>query len=190
MVTVNFANTGFCIDTYEASRSDATADSPGVTTGPACSVAGVRPWANLSRDDAQQACELAGKRLCNPAEWEAACKGPSETTYCYGNDYEPATCNGIDTFCPTPEYGCGLDLLYEHQNAVFHLMPTASFPACTNAYGLMDINGNLWEWDSTSSGQARGGAYNCSDSKKLHRCEFVRRDGNLAINNVGFRCCR
>ncbi len=190
MVQISTGSSAFCMDIYEASRPDANEDNPGTQSGAAQSVPGVRPWVNLPQADAQTACELAGKRLCNPGEWFAACTGPNQSAYCYGDDYEAATCNGIDTFCPEPAYGCGLDLLHNQNSAVFHVTPTASFPDCTNAFGILDINGNIWEWDSSPEGHARGGAYNCSDSKKLHRCDYIRRDGNQAINNVGFRCCR
>lgn len=162
----------FCVDRYEASRPDATESSAGVDESRARSVAGVIPWQVADNATAAAACEAAGKRLCDPQEWRVACRGPQDTVYSYGNSYEPDTCNGIDAF----------------GRSNFHLAPTGSFPDCTNGWGLFDINGNLWEHVADGSDQTvRGGAYNCSDSASLHRCDYV--PGSWAPSARGFRCC-
>ena len=184
----------FCMDRYEASRPDATATSQGTDSSRATSRPGVMPWLNVSFAEAQAACEAAGKRLCSPAEWEQACKGPAQTTYSYGDTYDPTTCNGIDAFC-----NCGLSTSCAEQDpcpyphcywdcgAAFHPVPTGGFPDCTNAYGLFDMNGNVWE--RVSDGAGRGGAFNCGDSESLHRCDYVADWGLEARSNFGFRCC-
>lgn len=165
---------GFCVDIYEASRTDATEASAGTTDdSPAMSVAGVIPWTNMSREVATAACERAGKRLCGHLEWIRACRGPDDTEYPYGDDYEPETCNGIDT------YGRGNQ----------RLMPTGSFPDCTNEHGTYDISGNVWEIDADVPGWVHGGAYNCIDSENLHRCSYNQDFGVAPLPNVGFRCC-
>lgn len=163
----------YCVDRYEASRPDATEDDEGSDGSMALSLSGVIPWRVLDNPTAQAACEAAGKRLCSPAEWELACQGPDGTVYGYGDDYEPATCNGIDAF------GGG----------VFHLDVTGAFPGCTNEWGVFDMNGNLWEHVLGGSDKTiRGGAYNCGDSKALHRCEYV--PATWTPSARGFRCCR
>jgi hypothetical protein len=52
--------------------------------------------------------------------------------------------------------------------------PTGHFTDCTNDYGVLDMNGNVWEHvlngDET---RIRGGAFNCADSKTLHRCDHI-----------------
>ncbi len=165
---------GYCIDIYEASRDDATETSPGTNDeSPAASVAGVRPWVNMTRETAAAACERAGKRLCMHDEWISACRGPDDTEYCYGDDYEPETCNGIDTF--------------GRNN--FRLLPTGDLPGCTNEYGVFDINGNVWEIDADVPGWVHGGAYNCIDSRSLHLCSYNQDFGTSPLPNVGFRCC-
>jgi hypothetical protein len=173
MVPVTTTAGGYCIDRWEASRPDATATEFGVDPSYATSRPGVLPWpwtpTHVTLADAQAACAAAGKRLCNAAEWVGACRGPDDTEYCYGDDYQATTCNGIDTFGP----------------GGFHYMPTASFPECTNEYGVIDINGNAWEMGD--DGLVRGGAYNCIDSVRLHRCSFSIDPARVVA--IGFRCC-
>lgn len=161
----------FCVDRFEASRQDATDKDEGVAAGRAYSRGMVMPWRLFTNEEAANACELAGKRLCTPGEWQLACEGPAGTVYGYGDQYEPETCNGIETF--------GLH---------FHLVPTGSLPDCVSGWGAYDLNGNLWEHvlggDSTT---IRGGAYNCSDSRTLHRCDYV--PASWSPTARGFRCC-
>jgi hypothetical protein len=162
----------FCIDRYEASRADATAQSPG-TSEVATSRAGVLPWEVRDNATAQAACAAAGKRLCFPEEWRLACSGAGGRVYAYGNTYDPTACNGIDAF---------------GRNA-FHLTPTGSFPRCVSPEGAYDLNGNLWEHvNGGSDFTVRGGAFNCSDSATLHRCDYI--PGSWAPLARGFRCCR
>lgn len=164
----------FCVDIYEASRLDATAVSPGADDSVAMSRKGVLPWQVENNARAEQACTTVGKRLCTAAEWLLACQGPDTTTYSYGNDYHETTCNGIDAF--------GDPGLWQ-----FKLMPAGSFPGCTNEWGLFDINGNLWEHVAGGSDKkVRGGAYNCGDSRALHRCDYVP---GWVPSARGFRCC-
>ncbi|MDI7267075.1 MAG: SUMF1/EgtB/PvdO family nonheme iron enzyme [Myxococcota bacterium] len=174
MAQVRTETGAFCIDRWEASRPDATATTFGDDPGHATSRPGVLPWpwfpGRLTPEDLRAACLGAGKRLCTSAEWVTVCRGPRNLEYCYGNTYEPTTCNGIDAFGRTS----------------FHYTPTGAFPDCTNEYGIYDINGNVWEM--TDDGMVRGGAYNCGDSAWLHRCGFSTDPG--AIIAVGFRCCR
>lgn len=70
----------------------------------------------------------------------------------------------------------------------FKLAPTGAFPDCVNEYGVYDLSGNLWE--HTAHGDdttVRGGAYNCVDSERLHRCDYI--PGNWQPTALGFRCC-
>ncbi len=173
----------FCMDAFEASRADATEVWPGSDEqSPPVSRPGVIPWTNVSFDMARAACQAAGKRLCTPEEWTLACRGPEGLTYSYGNVCEPQVCNGIDAFCPNPTPLC-----YREHRA-FHMAPTGSFPGCTGHWGVYDINGNVWEFDGL--GRGRGGAYNCSDSCRLHQCTYLADWGLGPKRNFGFRCCK
>ena len=163
----------FCIDAHEAARPDATATDPGTDSSKAVSRKGVLPWQVAdNNNEADKACKAAGKRLCDPSEWEAACRGPNKTVYGYGDTYQKKTCNGIDAF----------------DEWKFHLTPTGAFAGCTNGYGVFDMNGNVWEHVRGGSGKTiRGGAFNCSDSRTLHRCDYV--PGSWNPTAQGFRCC-
>ena len=183
----------FCIDVYEASRPDATATTAGTDNSRAASTPGVLPWKVSDNGQAQAACLASGKTLCSSERWERACQGPNQTTYAYGDQYESATCNGIDAFCLcdscASDTTCSYPGCYPDCGASFRSMPTGSFPGCTNGYGVFDMNGNLWEHvlngnDST----IRGGAYNCLDSERLHRCDYV--PASWTPSARGFRCCR
>ncbi|MBN2530331.1 MAG: SUMF1/EgtB/PvdO family nonheme iron enzyme [Deltaproteobacteria bacterium] len=182
----------FCVDIYEASRPDATATQKGSDESKAVSVQGVIPWQVKDNATAQQACEAAGKSLCSESQWESTCSGPAQTVYAYGDEYESATCNGIDTFCLCddcqPEKTCSYPFCYNDCGAAFKVQPTGSFVGCTNSYGVYDMNGNLWEHVlNGTDASVRGGAYNCGDSKKLHQCSYVPQ--SWVPSARGFRCC-
>ncbi|MBR4986537.1 MAG: SUMF1/EgtB/PvdO family nonheme iron enzyme [Proteobacteria bacterium] len=163
----------YCMDMYEASRPDATETSAGSDGSMATSRPGVMPW-NIGDNNsaAEAACNAAGKRLCEPAEWEYACRGEQDYAYVYGNTYDPQICNGIETY----------------DRYSFHLMPTGSFKDCVNAWDVYDLSGNIWEHTRGGSGMTvRGGAFNCSDTRGNHRCTYIPM--NWTPLTLGFRCC-
>lgn len=194
----------FCVDRHQASRPDATETEEGSDDSYAVSVEGVIPWeVGESNEIAEAACEAAGKRLCTPQEWRIACRGPDDTGYSYGDEYDPTACNGIDTFCNCDDPACAdLEVCpYPHCfsqpsptedggpcGAAFRVVPTGSLPNCTNGWGVYDINGNLWE--HVAGGDAttvRGGAFNCADSLAYHHCDYI--PGGWTPSALGFRCC-
>gem|GEM_PF-527544 len=198
MVAVGAA---YCIDRYEASRPDATATSQGTDGSRAESRAGVLPWmvnpmTSAHFEEFQAACAAAGKRLCTEEEWTAACTGPENHYYVYGNGFDREACNCVDTYCDDycAEHGLascttGADCGYAYD--CFHEAPTGSFPGCTNEYGTFDINGNVWEIVPSAAdprGYAvRGGAFNCAGASVRVSCGF---NANWTALYAGFRCCR
>jgi len=175
----------FCMDMYEASKSDATENFMGDfnTLGP--SRADVIPWFPVSYQTAKQACEAVGKRLCTEDEWSWVCQnGDDQTIYSYGDTYAADTCNGIDAFCEDPYPHCR-----QGNDYFFKVQPTGTFLGCTSKYSPFDLNGNVWEWvEGATEGNhhLRGGAYNCGNSERLHKCSYVAGD---SVSAKGFRCC-
>jgi len=192
----------YCIDVWEASRQDATAEDGGMEDSLSMSQPGVIPWysndaqVGMNQQLASAACDGAGKRLCSAQEWELVCATLDETTYAYGDSYDASICNGIDTYCDCDGDGepDGDEVFPHCRDACdtdFHVMPTGSFPACTNSFGIFDINGNVWELVASDDGvnHYRGGAYNCSDSERLHRCDYDGAESGSFPSAKGFRCC-
>jgi hypothetical protein len=177
----------YYIDTYEASRPDATATAGGVSTNRACSDPMVLPWRNVTFATAQAACATAGKVLCTAAQWQTACEGVANTTYPYGNAFGPTTCN-------TESYdgiagGADDDVL----------IATGAAGLCVAATGPFDLSGNLKEWTDEITGTTtggidiavqRGGSFDTPAAGAT--CDF--RLTRAAVNSIepetGFRCCR
>ncbi len=87
----------------------------------AVSLPGVRPSANITWFQAQQACTNAGKRLPSNAEWQAEVAGTPDP----GDDDGTTECNTA---------------------SAFHAVATGSRTACVSARGAFDMVGNLYEW--------------------------------------------
>lgn len=160
-----------CIDRYEASRPDASADSPGEVAGAAGSVAGVMPWVGVGYSVAAAACAAAGKRLCPPTVFRQNCLHASGSPFPYGPSYDAAACNGADGL-----FGA--------------LMPTGTLLGCAGLSGAVDLVGNAGEW--VAGGEVLGGSYQ-SGTAELS-CQAARRYGEggdaFAAPWVGFRCCK
>lgn len=168
MVLVDFAPV--CIDRYEAR----------VENGRAINAEGETPTDSITWNDAVAACEAVSKRLCTVAEWEAACRGPEERVYPYGDDYVRGRCNtGEDDLSPDQ----------------MQLRPSGSRPECKTPEGVFDLSGNLQEWrsdldPSRSLRSTGGGSFSVpNDEVVCTRRSPTWLAPENALSGVGFRCC-
>ncbi len=111
----------FCIDRYEAflEEVDGGAWCPFVNPGTrrlrARSAAGAVPQGFINQVQAASACAESGKRLCTDAEWLRACRGPTNTTYPYGNTRLTGVCNDRRSVHPAIElYGTSASWVFSH----------------------------------------------------------------------------
>lgn len=145
--------------------------------------------------DAEAYCHVHGKRLCgrvggtmnNPAddvdpfasEWYAACAGPDETLYPYGEVASPSRCNASG-YAPDDMGPRDLETMSECEGGIA---------------GLFNMSGNVaeWEWSCTSASTSatcstRGGSF--KDGPYEARCAGAIGMQRLDVaNDVGFRCC-
>jgi formylglycine-generating enzyme required for sulfatase activity len=96
---------------------------------------GTRPVINVSWDDAQQyvawLSRMTGRpyRLLTEAEWEYAARAGSTTAYFWGDEIGKGNANCMD---------CDSKWGYRQTSPVGSFKP--------NAFGLYDMNGNVWQW--------------------------------------------
>lgn len=99
------------------------------------------PVVHIAYEDAQAYCSWSGKRLPTEAECEFASRGGQEQQrYGWGNDM---TSNG--KFMANTFQGSFPNKNIK-EDGFEGTSPVKSFPS--NAYGLYDIIGNVWEWTS------------------------------------------
>jgi len=204
----------FCVDKYEASLVELMSDGSERAwpyyqpveghTVRAVSEKGVFPQGYISEKQAIEACGRSGKRLCKPAEWKTACKGPptdgGPKKFGYANERTPGTCNDngkspVGTFFPAA-VADGKAWTWDKMNderlnqMAGGLAETGSHEGCTNGYGVYDMVGNLHEWVLDSAGTFQGGYY-LDVTQNGDGCGY-RTDAHEAWYHdysTGFRCC-
>ncbi|HLK35916.1 MAG TPA: SUMF1/EgtB/PvdO family nonheme iron enzyme [Polyangiaceae bacterium] len=198
-----------CVDRYEASVLERAADgtlSPHPSNLPlepghvfvARSVAGVLPQAYASAAQGLTACRQAGKRLCAPAEWRAACGGSEGYAFPYGPERVPGRChdsgaNPMLTYhADTQARGWGPLELNDPRNVELDgtLAKTGAFPECVNDFGLYDMIGNLHEWTADPNGTFQGG-YWLDTTLHGDGCAYrtIAHPFDYHDYSTGFRCC-
>jgi hypothetical protein len=210
----------FCIDRYEAATETVAGPRKGKrapkVTGKhspfepvdgknvmAVSKKSRIPQGYISRNEAEEACLNAGKRLCTDDEWLTACKGKNPTLYPYGDEHVAGRCNdsGVSSF--NLLFGPGNNeppeqCAYTRENMndprlnkmAGTVAKTGSFSKCKNAYKVFDMVGNLHEWTADPKGTFRGGFY-LDTSINGKGCEYRTgaHDAKYHDYSTGFRCC-
>jgi len=127
----------------------------------------------VSQEEAVALCAKEGKHLCSIDEWQAACRGKDNSKYSYGDAYKQNKCN-------------------TNTKAAKRV---GRKDQCRSWWGMYDMNGNLWEWTSTTSKEhpnmflVAGGAWNTNNGSKCTESKFSFYPQNQ-YPSVGFRCCK
>ncbi len=197
-----------CVDRWEASLEEVGLDggvtpwspyyNPGARRVRAVSGGGAVPQGYISGAQAQSACREAGKRLCALGEWVAACRGPSNRTYPYGNTYVRRRCNEGRTPHPVIEFfgtSSGVFTTANMNNPGINMLPNSLAPTgmfwdCVTESGLYDMVGNLHEWIDDAAGTFKGGFYVDAEING-HGCLYTTTAHDFAYRDysTGFRCC-
>ena len=203
----------FCVDKYEASLVEIMPNGqerawpyyqgvegslPGSLR--AVSEKGVFPQGYISEKQAIEACGRSAKRLCKPAEWKTACKGPDPKKFGYSDQRTPGTCNDTGRSPVGLFYGAEIatgkawtwDKMNDPQlnQMAGGLAETGSHEGCTNGYGVHDMVGNLHEWVLDPEGTFQGGYY-LDVTQNGDGCSY-RTDAHASWYHdysTGFRCC-
>ncbi|GAC1351675.1 MAG: hypothetical protein NVSMB1_06980 [Polyangiales bacterium] len=211
MAPVATTNGGFCIDRFEGALVEVLANGKVKAHSPfepvhgkkvkAISKKGMVPQGYISKNEAEEACAMASKRLCAPDEWQSACMGKNPTKYPYGDDEIAGRCNGDGTrkhpinelFGPTLDAFADASKMNDPRiNALPNTVAkTGAHAKCTNGYGVFDMVGNLHEWTSDANGQFKGGYY--MDTHRNGDGCFYRTTAHgpsYHDYSTGFRCCK
>lgn len=206
---MSYIDEAFCIDQYEASTVVVLDNGTTEPHSPflpvtdlrvrAVSQKGVVPQGYISRNEAEGACQEAGKRLCTDAEWLRACQGPNKSRFPYGDNRQPNVCVDTNRVSPLGRiFGdAGADYFhYEPMNdprlnqVPGSVAPTGTFPRCTNSFRVYDMVGNLHEWTADPSGTFRGGYFldtKINGEGCLYRT--IAHASTYHDYSTGFRCC-
>lgn len=204
MALITYVKGQICVDKYEAALDNWSPSHPvdalDASVLRAIPAKGIKPQVNISEYQAEAACKNADKRLCTGAEWTAACRGPKNYTYPYGNKYEKGACNEGR---PSPMHtvfgpaGWGRQDDPRLAEAEHTIEIGGFFKQCVSVYGNYDMHGNVHEWVSDSKpfdsrfgvfvggffadGQENG--FGCGYRTTAHIREYHD-------YSIGFRCCK
>lgn len=160
------------------------------------------PVVHITRDDALQYCRWSGARLATEAEWEFAARGGLiSQPYPWGDELVPDgrhRCNSWQGNFPNSN---------ALSDGYLGTAPVNEY--ASNAYGLFNMTGNVWEWVADKfthmhspretknpkgplNGNqfvAKGGSYLCHESYCLRYRTSSRQalQASVSTGNLGFR---
>ena len=197
----------FCIDRYEASLVEILSNGTERSWSPyfnpqqrlvyAVSLRYAIPQGYISGQQAQQACQAAGKRLCTDQEWLRACGGSDLTLFPYGEIRIWGQCNDSRTQHPAISYfGTNNDQIWSMlSNPCINQQPESltsndQYQECVSDEGVYHMVGGLHEWTSDPNGTFRGGFY-ADTMRNGQGCQYRTTAHNFAHSDysTGFRCC-
>jgi formylglycine-generating enzyme len=195
-----------CVDRWEAMTLDERGEqhSPHHAVGAkavrAVSRTGELPQAYISYEQAGEACNRSGKRLCTTAEWLDACQGVSrpKRRYPYGPRLEVLACNTEHSSHPVlllTEGRHRTDSSTLNDSRINQMgggvAPAGAFERCTTPEGVHDLVGNLLEWTKSDRPLLMGGYY-LDAEENGDGCGYVTMLHGPQYHDftTGFRCCR
>ena len=173
--------------------------------GPSSSLSGLEnyPVVQVSWNDAQAYCRWAGRSLPSEAQWEAAARGTDGRLYPWGNQ---SVTSGMANFADT-----NLNVEWNLSNVndgYQYVAPAGQFTAGASPYGVLDMAGNVWEWNQDWYGETyyssspqndpggpaggdrrvmRGGSWG-SRWRYLRCANRLRAEPDYRDAGTGFRC--
>ncbi len=141
----------------------------------------LHPVVHVAHDDALAYAAWAGGRLPNEAEWEFAARGGLVgARYPWGEEFVPGGRVMANTW--HGDFPWRNDLPKKHGMTT----PVGSYPP--NAYGLVDVSGNVWEWTATPWSDTHAIAGPCC-APGAPRTENTRSENTRFVTKGGSHLC-